>query len=133
MELESFLRSHQSFSHSRTSKYFMEPEGLLICSQESSTGPYPESAQSSLYHPSYFSKIILILCFYPRLGLLSGLFPSLFPITTLCAFLFSSMRATCPVSLILLDLIILIVGPDYTCRINITSEQNAFVPVKCEL
>jgi hypothetical protein len=29
----------------------MEPEGLLSCSQEPSTGPYPELDQSSTYHP----------------------------------------------------------------------------------
>jgi hypothetical protein len=29
----------------------MEPEGSLRCSQESSTGPYPEPDQSSAYHP----------------------------------------------------------------------------------
>jgi hypothetical protein len=28
----------------------MEPEGSLPCSQEPSTGPYPDSDQSSLYH-----------------------------------------------------------------------------------
>jgi hypothetical protein len=29
----------------------MEPEGLLRCSQEPSTGPYLEPDQSSPYHP----------------------------------------------------------------------------------
>jgi hypothetical protein len=29
----------------------MEPEGLLPCSEELSTGPYPELDQSNPYHP----------------------------------------------------------------------------------
>jgi hypothetical protein len=29
----------------------MEPEGALPCSQEHSTGPYPELDQSSRYNP----------------------------------------------------------------------------------
>jgi hypothetical protein len=29
----------------------MEPVGLLPCSQKPSTGPYPESDQSSQYQP----------------------------------------------------------------------------------
>jgi hypothetical protein len=30
---------------------FKEPESSLSCSQESSTGPYPEPVQFSPYHP----------------------------------------------------------------------------------
>jgi hypothetical protein len=32
----------------------MEPDDLLLCSRERSTGPYPEPEQSSPYHPILF-------------------------------------------------------------------------------
>jgi hypothetical protein len=68
------LRSRQLCSYSRISQHFMEPEGSLPCSQEPSTGPYPEPDKSSSYHP--ILRSILILSSNLRLGLPSDLFPS---------------------------------------------------------
>jgi hypothetical protein len=49
--VEPFLRSRQLCSYSRTSQHFMEPKGSLPCSQEPSTGPYPDRDQSNTYYP----------------------------------------------------------------------------------
>jgi hypothetical protein len=56
----------------------MEPEGSLLCSQEPSTGPYPEADLSSPYHPILwlFLTAILILSTHLHLGFCSCLFPS---------------------------------------------------------
>jgi hypothetical protein len=87
----------------------MEPEGSLPCSQESSTGPYPEPDQSSPYTPSFLSKIILILSIQLRLGLPSGLFPSCFPTNILQTFLFSPLSCYMPCPSHPPDFIILII------------------------
>jgi hypothetical protein len=51
---EPYLRSCQLCSHSVTSQDFKEPEGSSPCSQEPSTGPYPQPVRSSPYHPILF-------------------------------------------------------------------------------
>jgi hypothetical protein len=87
----------------------MKAEGSLLCSQEPSTGPYPEPDQSNSYQPILSLNIHFNIVHPLRLVLPSGLFPSVFPTNILYVVLFSPIRATCPVRLILLDMIILII------------------------
>jgi hypothetical protein len=83
-----------------------EPEGPSPCTQEPTTGPYPEPTESTAPPPplKLMSLIaILIPCSHLPLGLPSGLFPSGFPTKTLKTSLYSSMSSTCAAHLILLD------------------------------
>jgi hypothetical protein len=55
----------------------MEPLRFIAVLQRPSTGPYPEPDQFSPYHPILSLGSILIVSSHLRLGLPSGLFPSI--------------------------------------------------------
>jgi hypothetical protein len=57
---EPYLRSRQLCSHSRTSQHLLEPDGSLPCSQEPSTGLYPEPDKYSPYHPISLRYILIL-------------------------------------------------------------------------
>jgi len=84
----------------------MESEGSLPHLQMPATCPNPQPDQSSscLSNPTSWISTI-ILSSHLRLGLPSGLFPSCFPTKTMYTPLLSLICATCPVHLIILDLI----------------------------
>jgi len=83
---------------------FMEPNGSLPCSKEQDSGLYPELLKSSP-HPLSLFKILPDIIILP-----SGLFPSGLS-TEILYTLLISMHATCPIHLILLDLIALTPPP----------------------
>jgi hypothetical protein len=68
------LRSRQLCSYSRTSQHFMEPEGSLPCSEQPSTGPYPEPDQLSPYHPIIILSTPYVLAF-PVVSFLLAFWP----------------------------------------------------------
>ena len=92
----------------------MEPEGPLPHSQKPATCPCPEPDQSSPSPQSNFFKIYFYIIPHLCLGLPSGPSSSGFSTKTLHGPLPFPMHATCPIHLILLDLITpLIAGKEY--------------------
>ena len=94
----------------------MKPESSLQYSQAPANCPYPEPTPSSPHNPiPTSSRSILILSSHLCLCLPSDLFPSGFPTKTFCTSLPSSIRATFPAHLILLDFITrTILGEEYS-------------------
>jgi hypothetical protein len=72
----------------------MEPEDSLQCSQEPTTGFYPEPDESNQHPQTIYLRSILILSSHVRLGLSNGLFSSGFPTKISYAFRIALMRAT---------------------------------------
>jgi hypothetical protein len=71
----------------------MDPEGSLSCSQEPTTGPYPEPDEFSPHHCILILlRSFLVFSSHLRLGLSTYFFPSAFPTRNLYAFLFSFMH-----------------------------------------
>ena len=89
-------------------------------SQGLSNNSYPEPNQPN-YPLPISSRSILILSSHLRLGLPKGLFPVGLPVKILKALLPSSILATCPAHLSLLDLITLTVLITY-----LPSRKNSF-------
>jgi len=83
----------------------MEPGNSTPHSQGLYNNPYPESNQYN--SPHFSSRSILILSSHLRPGLPKGLFSVGLPVRILKALLSSSILATCPAHLNLVDLITL--------------------------
>jgi hypothetical protein len=72
LKCNSFLMSHQLLRYCTISQRCMESKGLLPCSQEPSTSPYPKPDESYPYHPIQILWFILITSSHLHPGLPNG-------------------------------------------------------------
>jgi hypothetical protein len=85
---ESFLRSRQLCSYSRTSSILWNPKVHYRVHKSPLPDPILSQINPSHTNPSY-PRSVLILSTHLHLGLRSGLFPSGFPVNILHALIFS--------------------------------------------
>jgi hypothetical protein len=112
---EPFLRRCLLCSHSGTSQDFKEPECSSPCSQEPSTGPYPEPDRSSPYHFHPISLRSILI--YPPTYVLVFLVVSFFLPFPPISYMHSS-----PTPFVLHALFILIVPLEFIINITMLNE-----------
>jgi hypothetical protein len=95
-----------------------------------SSPPVPILSQTNPVHTTphhlIFTKSILMLSTHLLLNLPSDIFPSSFPISNLCAVLFSPIPDTCPAHLILNLVILIILDEEYKSH---SSSSCFFLPL----